>query len=163
MAVVAVVTLVMVMKTVFVRQSNSSVQSSFITDNEDFVTSYQKCFVFDHFSNQPCKLLLMRCATKRTPGTILRSARSSKMRPCLMMMMVMVGIGNDSGRSGHFGDGDEDGMLIVLIIVRVIVVMVTLMMIMMMVVAMVVVMAVTTVVMTLDSLMMVMAKPMVVC
>ena len=71
----------------------------------------------------------------------------------------MMGIGNGSGRSGHFGDGDEDGMLTVLIIDRVIVVMVTLMMIMMM----VVVVAVTTVVMTLDSLMMVMAKPMVVC
>ena len=60
---------------VFVRQSNSSVQTSFITDNEGFVTSYQKCFVFQHFSNQLCKLLIMRCAMKRVPGTILRSAK----------------------------------------------------------------------------------------
>ena len=59
----------------FVRQSNSSVKTSFITDNEGFVTSYQKCFVFQHFSNQLCKLLIMRCATKRAPGAISRSAK----------------------------------------------------------------------------------------
>ena len=60
---------------VFVRQSNSSIQTSFITDNEGLVTSYQKCFVFQHFSNQPCKLLIMRRAAKRAPGTILRSVK----------------------------------------------------------------------------------------
>ena len=49
----------------FVRQSNSSVQTSFITDNEGFATSYQNCFVFQHFSNQPCKLLIMRRAMKQ--------------------------------------------------------------------------------------------------
>ena len=49
--------------------------ASFITNNEGFATSYQKCFVFQHFSNQPCKLLIMRYATKRAPGTILRSAK----------------------------------------------------------------------------------------